>query len=148
MTSHHPLQGLCHHVHVAPQKYGSLFRHLWSWIKNPSFSSFLIILTALFQVSWTHGLVCSHFTFNGKFCSMVCQQMGYLWPIQGNQQLIYFTLFHHVYDLIDGQLPRVTGTCNPKIVKTTTITVIWSSFVASHPYYLNLYDNIAQGASK
>ena len=34
---------------------------------------------------------------------MACQQVEYSSPIQGSQQLIYFTLFDHIYDFIDGQ---------------------------------------------
>ena len=57
---------------------------------------------SLIQVSQTHGFVCNHFTSNRKFCPMACQQVAYSQAIQGSQQLIYFTLFDHNFDLLDG----------------------------------------------
>ena len=34
---------------------------------------------------------------------MACQHVEYSWPIQGSQQLIYFTFIDHIYDTIDSQ---------------------------------------------
>ena len=71
--------------------------------KKKLYFFFLYHFDSLVQVDQTHGLVHSHFTSNEKFCLMACQQVEHSWPIQGIWQLIDFTLFDHIYDLIYGQ---------------------------------------------
>ena len=97
-----PFQGLCHHMHVATQKYG-----LCSGMYELGWKSlyFLVLyhFDSLVEVRQAHDLVHSHSTSDRKFCSTACQQEGHSQPIQGSQWLIFFTLLDHVHDLIDGQ---------------------------------------------
>ena len=94
-----PFQGLHHHVHVATQNMCLGMYYLW-W--KSLYFLFLYHYDSLIQVVLSHTLVCSCFTSNGKFCSMACKQVGYSHPSTGSWQLIYFALFGHIYDSIDG----------------------------------------------
>ena len=68
--------------------------------------------------------------------------MVYSWPIQGSQQLIYFALFDHIYDLIDGQYAQ------SKWHSVSKDSWIWYDqghlifVIASHPFNLRPYDNV------
>ena len=42
-------------------------------------------------------------------------------------------------------VPRVTDTWHPKVVESSMTRATWSSFVASHLFYLSHYNNIAPG---
>ena len=139
-----PLQGLHQYIHVATQKHG-----LCSGLYNLGWISIYFFLLYSFdsfiQVSQIHGLVCSCFTSNRKFCLIACRQVGYSWPIQGSWQLIYCTLFDHVYDSIDGWCAQSNQYLESKG------SWMWYNeghlifIVDSYPFYLKLYNNVAPG---
>ena len=139
-----PFQGLCHYMHVATQKHG-LCSGMYNLGQKSIYFVPLYCFDSFIQVSQIHGLICSHFTSNGKFCSTACQQAGYPWPIQGSQQLIYFTLFDHIYDPIDGWHAKSNWHSGSQG------SWIWYDqghlifIIALYSFYLNPYDNIAPG---
>ena len=71
--------------------------------------------------------------------------MGYSWPIQGNQKLICFTLFDQIYDLIDGWCAKSNQHLGSNVGLILYNQGHLNFIIASHPFYLNPYNNIAQG---
>ena len=74
---------------------------------------------SLIPVSWIHGLVCSHFTSNGKFCLMAWQQAGYPYALlkEAHSSSISLHLIKFMIQLMVG-VPRVTDTWDPKLVES------------------------------
>ena len=76
---------------------------------------------------------------------MACQQAGYSQPIQGSWQLIFFALFDHVYDPIDGWHAQSNWHLGSKG------DWIWYEqghliFIAAwYSFYLNPYNNVGPG---
>ena len=105
----------------------------------------LCCFNSLVQVSQISHLVHSSFTPNEKFCLTANQQAGYPWPIQGSQQLIYFILFDHIDNSINGGCAQSNQHSGPKG------SWIWHDYgqlvfiIASHLFYLNPYNNVALG---
>ena len=70
---------------------------------------------------------------------MASQQLGYPQLIQGSQQLIYFTLFDHVDDLINGWCTQSNQHLGPKgswILYDQNYLIL---VIAFQPFYLNPY---------
>ena len=126
-----PLHGLHHYIHVLLRS--MVFIWLCTILDKKNICLFpLYHSDILVQVSWIHGLVCSFFASNGKFCLMACQEVGYCWPIQGSQQLIYFTIFDHIDDSIEWNRSRTprsisAGLCQP--LKSPVVLVVWYSYL-------------------
>ena len=79
---------------------------------------------------------------------MTCQQVGYSQPIQRNGQLIYPTLYDHVYDSVNGQCAQ--NDWHPE----SKGSWIWNDqghlifVIAPHSFHLSPYDNVAQGSGE
>ena len=76
---------------------------------------------------------------------MANQQAGYPWPIQGGQQLIYFALFDYIDDSVNGGCAQSnwhSGSKGSWICYNQGHLIF---VIASHPFYLNPYNNVAPG---
>ena len=79
---------------------------------------------------------------------MTCQQVGYSWLTQWNQQLIYLTLLNHIYYSVDGWCAQSDWHPGPKV------SWIWNDqghlifVIAQHPFHMNPYDNVTQGSGE
>ena len=141
------LPGLHHHVHVTDQKHSLCLGMYDLWWKSINYFLFYGF-DNLVQVSWSHGLICSHLTPNGKLCMMTCQQLGYSQPIQWNWQLISLTLCNYIYYLVDGWCAQNDWYLGSKV------SWIWNDqghlifIVGPHSFHVNPYDNIAQGSGE